>query len=143
VQISQLLRRKGHEVATVPGTTSVREALAVLARHGIGALVVSPDGRQVEGIVSERDVARGLHERGAAFLAEPVSAVMTAQVHTCGPHAGVQDLARTMTDHRVRHVPVVEDGALVGIVSIGDVVKARLDELEAEREQLVDYIQTS
>ncbi|RBY83431.1 CBS domain-containing protein [Blastococcus sp. TF02A-30] len=142
MQISQLLRRKGHDVATVPGTVSVRDALAVLARHGIGALVVSPDGRQVEGIVSERDVARGLHERGAGLLAEPVSAVMTAQVHTCTPHAGVQDLARTMTDHRVRHVPVVEDGALVGIVSIGDVVKARLDELEAEREQLVDYIQS-
>jgi CBS domain-containing protein len=142
VQISQLLRRKGREVATIDAGESVRAALALLAEKGIGALVVSSDGRTVEGIVSERDVARGLHERGAGLLAEPVSSVMTPQVHTCGPHASVHDLAQTMTDHRVRHVPVVEDGVLVGIVSIGDVVKARLDELEDERRALVDYIQT-
>ena len=115
----------------------------MLAEHGIGALVVSSDGRQVEGIVSERDVARGLHSRGAELLTEPVSSVMTAQVHTCSPHASVHELAQTMTDHRVRHVPVVEDGALIGIVSIGDVVKARLDELEDERKHMVDYIQTA
>jgi CBS domain-containing protein len=143
VQISQLLRHKGREVATIDSSESVRTALAVLAEKGIGALVVSSDGRSVDGIVSERDVARGLHERGAGLLGDPVSSVMTAQVHTCPPEASVHDLARTMTDHRVRHVPVVEDGALVGIVSIGDVVKARLDELEEERKQLVDYIQTA
>ena len=142
MQISQLLRHKGREVATIEGTETVRTALAVLAEKGIGALVVSSDGRHIEGIVSERDVARGLHERGAGLLADPVSTVMTAQVHTCPPGASVHDLARTMTDHRVRHVPVVEDGTLIGIVSIGDVVKARLDELEEERKQLVDYIQT-
>jgi CBS domain-containing protein len=143
VHIRQLLRRKGADVATVDPGVSVRDALALLAGRGIGALVVSTDGRAVEGIVSERDVARGLHERGAALLADPVSAVMTSEVRTCGLDASVHDLARLMTDHRVRHVPVVEDGALVGIVSIGDVVKARLDELEAERAQLVDYIQTA
>jgi CBS domain-containing protein len=142
VQISQLLRRKGREVATIDGSESVRTALAVLAEKGIGALVVSSDGRRIDGIISERDVARGLHSHGAGLLAEPVSSVMTAQVHTCRPDASVHDLAQTMTDHRVRHVPVVEDGALIGIVSIGDVVKARLDELEEERRQLVDYIQT-
>jgi CBS domain-containing protein len=142
VQISQLLRRKGHEVATIDGSQSVRAALAVMAEHGIGALVVSADGRHVEGIVSERDVARGLHEKGAGLLAQPVSSVMTAQVHTCPPDATVHSMAQTMTDHRVRHVPVVRDGLLVGILSIGDVVKARLDELEEERQQLVDYIQT-
>jgi CBS domain-containing protein len=143
VQISQLLRSKGREVATVDGGESVRTALELLARHGVGALVVSSDGRHIDGIVSERDVARGLHERGAALLTDPVSSVMTAEVHTCGPDAGVHELARTMTDRRVRHVPIVEDGVLAGIVSIGDVVKARLDELETERAQLVDYIQTS
>ncbi len=143
MQISQLLRHKGRAVATIDGSDSVRSALALLAEKGIGALVVSSDGRRIDGIVSERDVARGLHSRGAGLLAEPVSQVMTAQVHTCRPDASVHDLAQTMTDHRVRHVPVVEDGALVGIVSIGDVVKARLDELEEERRQLVDYIQTS
>jgi CBS domain-containing protein len=144
VQISQLLRHKGREVATIDGSESVRAALALLAERGVGALVVSADGRRVDGIVSERDVARGLHEHGAALLTEPVSSLMTADVHTCPPGARVTDLAQTMTDHRVRHVPVVDDdGLLVGIVSIGDVVKARLDELEAERKHLQDYIQTA
>ena len=142
MHISQLLRRKGADVATVDATASVRTALALLAEHEVGALVVSADGRSVDGIVSERDVVRALHERGAGLLTDPVSSVMTAQVHTCVPTAGVEELARTMTEHRVRHVPVVEHGALLGIVSIGDVVKARLDQLEEERAQLVDYIQT-
>jgi CBS domain-containing protein len=143
VQISQLLRRKGREVVTVDSTESVRGALDLLARHGIGALVVSADGRRIDGILSERDIARGLHERGAALLDDPVSSVMTAEVHTCVPSVGVHDLAQMMTDRRVRHVPVVDDDQLIGIVSIGDVVKARLDELEDERRQLVDYIQTA
>ncbi|TFV53932.1 CBS domain-containing protein [Geodermatophilus sp. DF01-2] len=142
MHIRQLLRRKGTDVATVGADASVRTALALLTEHGVGALVVSADGRTVDGIVSERDVVRALHERGAGLLADPVSSVMTPQVHTCVPAAGVEELARTMTEHRVRHVPVVDGGALVGIVSIGDVVKARLDELEEERAQLVDYIQT-
>ncbi|MBN1094997.1 CBS domain-containing protein [Blastococcus sp. TML/C7B] len=142
MQISHLLRRKDPVVATIDGSDSVRSALALLAAKGIGALVVSSDGRHVDGIISERDVARGLHERGAGLLAEPVSSVMTTEVHVCPPDASVDGLARTMTDHRVRHVPVVADDVLVGIVSIGDVVKARLDELEEERRQLVDYIQT-
>lgn len=144
MQISQLLRHKGREVATIAASESVRTALGLLAEKGIGALVVSTDGRHVEGIVSERDVARGLHEHGAALLAEPVSSLMTAQVHTCQPTASVHDLAQTMTDHRVRHVPVVgDDGVLLGIVSIGDVVKARLDELESEQRHMVDYIQNA
>jgi CBS domain-containing protein len=142
MHIRQLLRRKGGDVATVDATASVSTALALLVERRVGALVVSADGRRVDGIVSERDVVRALHERGAGLLAEPVSSVMTAEVHTCLPAAGVEELARTMTEHRVRHVPVVQDGALVGIVSIGDVVKARLDELEDERAQLVGYIQT-
>jgi CBS domain-containing protein len=143
MQISSLLRRKGQEVATIDGGESVRAALELLARHRIGALVVSADGRHIDGILSERDVARGLNDRGAGLLTEPVSAVMTADVRTCTPQASVHELARMMTDHRFRHIPVVGvDGVLVGIVSIGDVVKARLDELESERAQLVDYIQT-
>jgi CBS domain-containing protein len=142
VHITQLLRHKGSDVATVDGAESVRTALALLHDRGVGALVVSSDGRTIDGIVSERDVVRALHERGAGLLGDPVSSVMTAEVVTCGPAAGVEDLARTMTDHRVRHVPVVDGEVLVGIVSIGDVVKARLDELENERAQLVDYIQT-
>ena len=143
MQIGQLLRRKGRDVVTIDGSESVRGALAMLAQHRIGALVVSADGQRIDGILSERDIALGLHERGAGLLGDPVSAVMTAEVHTCAPTVGVQDLARMMTDRRIRHVPIVEDDALIGIVSIGDVVKARLDELEDERRQLVDYIQTA
>ncbi|SNS71471.1 CBS domain-containing protein [Geodermatophilus saharensis] len=142
MQISQLLRRKGPDVVTVDPAASVRDALTLLAQHGIGALVVSSTGSTVEGIVSERDVVRGLHASGPPVLEGPVSALMTADVHTCPPTASVHDLARTMTDLRVRHVPVTQDGRLLGIVSIGDVVKARLDELEEERAHLVDYIQT-
>jgi CBS domain-containing protein len=144
VQIRDVLRHKagGAAVATVPGEASIADALALLAEHRVGALVVSADGSSVDGVFSERDVARGLHERGAELLGAPVSSVMTAQVHTCTPTTQVLDLAKTMTEHRVRHVPVVVDGRLTGIVSIGDVVKARLDELETEREQLVGYIQT-
>ncbi|MGY1710173.1 CBS domain-containing protein [Geodermatophilus sp. SYSU D00758] len=142
MHIRSLLRRKGSAVTTIAASASVREALDRLAEHGIGALVVSPDGRTVEGIVSERDIVHGLHQHGTGVLDQPVSAVMTAEVRTCVPGAGVEELARTMTDHRVRHVPVVDDGVLVGIVSIGDVVKARLDQLEEERARLVDYIQT-
>jgi CBS domain-containing protein len=143
VHISQVLRRKGGQVATIQAGESVRAALAVLAAKSIGALVVSEDGEHIDGILSERDLARGFHEHGAALLTKPVSAVMTAEVHTCVPGVSVHELAQQMTDRRVRHVPVVVDDRLVGIVSIGDVVKARLDELEAERNQLVDYIQTA
>jgi CBS domain-containing protein len=143
VQISQLLRHKGHDVATIDGARSVRDALALLAEHRIGALVVSADGSRIDGILSERDIARGLHERGAGLLGDPVTSVMTADVHTCVPGAHLTDLAQLMTDERVRHVPVVDGDELVGIVSIGDVVKARLVELEEERRQLVDYIQTA
>ena len=143
MEIGQLLRHKGHDVATIDGSRSVRDALALLADRRIGALVVSADGRRIDGIISERDVARGLHEHGAGLLGDPISSVMTAEVHTCRPGVQLTDLARLMTDERVRHVPVVDDGLLVGIVSIGDVVKARLDELEEERRQLVDYIQTA
>jgi CBS domain-containing protein len=142
VQISQLLRHKDPHVVTVEPSASVRDALALLAGHRIGALVVSSGDGAVDGIVSERDVVRGLHDAGPSVLDDPVSALMTAEVHTCPPGASVHDLARTMTDHRVRHVPVTQDGRLLGIVSIGDVVKARLDELEEERAHLVDYIQT-
>ncbi len=142
MQIAQLLHRKGAAVVTVAPTDPVRAALALLAGNGIGALVVSGSAGAVDGIVSERDVVHGLHASGPGVLDGPVSALMTPEVHTCLPGASVHDLARTMTDHRVRHVPVVEDGRLIGIVSIGDVVKARLDELEDERAHLVDYIQT-
>ncbi|HLV74735.1 CBS domain protein [Actinomadura hallensis] len=141
MRIRDILRTKGDTVATVRPEATVRQLLAVLAEHNIGAAVVSPDGASVAGIVSERDVVRSLHERGAALLDRPVSEIMTAEVRTCGPADMVDDMRRAMTEHRFRHVPVVVDGRLAGIVSIGDVVKSAIDELESEREHLVGYIQ--
>ena len=140
--IVTMLRSKGEFVATVPPTATVRELLGVLAEHRIGAVVVSADD-SIAGIVSERDVVRRLGDDAAALLDGPVSAIMTADVVTCTPQTAVEDLARTMTERRIRHVPVVDDdGALVGIVSIGDVVKSRISELESERDDLVGYIGT-
>ncbi|GAA2164723.1 CBS domain-containing protein [Actinomadura napierensis] len=141
MRIRDILRRKGDAVATVTPDATVRRLLAVLAEHNIGAAVVSPDGASIAGIVTERDVVRRMHDRGAALLDQPVSEIMTTEVRTCGPADKVEDLRRTMTENRFRHVPVLDGGRLAGIVSIGDVVKSAIDELESDREHLVDYIQ--
>jgi CBS domain-containing protein len=135
-----VLRRKGGEVVTVRPEATVRELLSMLAEHRIGALVVSVDGAAVDGIVSERDVVRRLHDRGPEVLDAPVSEIMTADVSTVGPDELLENLMGLMTVNRFRHVPVIVDGALAGIVSIGDVVKHRMDELQSERDQLVGYI---
>jgi CBS domain-containing protein len=140
MKIERLLRDKGDFVATVTPETSVKDALAELARHRIGALVVSSDGRSPEGIVSERDIVRALHETGPAVIEAPVSTIMSSPLHLAGRGDEVESLRTTMTNHRIRHVPVVEDGILVGIVSIGDVVKTRMGELEDDRRALEDYI---
>lgn len=140
MRISEILRNKGGDVATIEPGAKVRGLLALLAEHNIGAVVVSTDGKTIEGIASERDVVRRLNERGAGLLDAPVSEIMTETVRTCAPGDKVEDLRATMTEHRIRHVPVVRDGELAGIVSIGDVVKSAISELETEREQLVDYI---
>lgn len=142
MRISEILRNKGGEVATIPPDATVRRLLTTLAEHNIGAVVVSADGRTIDGIVSERDVVRRLNDRGADLLDAPVESIMTVQVRTCSPDDNVEGLRVTMTDHRIRHVPVVKDGGLVGIVSIGDVVKSAISELESEREHLVGYIQS-
>ncbi|MGW4770948.1 CBS domain-containing protein [Nocardia sp. NPDC004278] len=141
MQIAEILRRKGSDVATVAPETTVRTLLGTLAEHNIGAVVVSPDGSRITGIVSERDVVRSLHARGAALLDTPVSEIMTVDVRTCVPDDLVDGLRSTMTEHRVRHLPVVHDGRLVGIVSIGDVVKSAISELATERQHLVEYVQ--
>jgi CBS domain-containing protein len=142
VIISAVLAAKGTFVATIRPEASVSELLADLARHGIGALVVSTDGQHIEGIVSERDVVRRLHELGPELLEKPVESIMTREVRTCRPADQVEWLMVTMTQHRVRHLPVLVDGVLAGIVSIGDVVKSRIDELETDRQSLIDYITT-
>jgi CBS domain-containing protein len=141
MRISDVVRRKGDKVVTVRPDETVERLLALLEEHRIGAVVVSEDGETVAGIVSERDVVRHLHRDGAAVLQAAIADIMTSDVQTCGPEQGVEELARTMTDLRIRHVPVVVDGRLTAIVSIGDIVKHRIDELQSERDQLVGYIQ--
>ncbi|GIF20003.1 CBS domain-containing protein [Actinoplanes tereljensis] len=140
MRISDILRVKGDQVVTVRPGADVTELLTLLAEHKIGAVIVSSDGTRVEGIVSERDVVRALAARGAAILTQPVSNIHTTQVRSVAPEAAVEEVERLMTDNRFRHVPVVENGALRGVVSIGDVVKNRIDELEAERTSLTGYI---
>jgi len=140
MRISEVLRVKGGSVVTVTPETDVRQLLAVLAEHHIGAVVVSGDGNSVDGIVSERDIVRALAARGSEIIEEPVSAICTTDVYTVDVDARIEDLMRIMTERRVRHLPVVTDGTLRGIVSIGDVVKRRIDELEGERSALSDYI---
>lgn len=127
-------------MVTVGPDATVHDLLAALSEHAVGALVVSTDGQQVDGIVSERDVVRRLHDDGADLLNQTVASIMTSDVHTCGPEDLIDDLMRAMTERRIRHIPVVVDGRLAGIVSIGDIVKFRMDELETERRQLQDYI---
>jgi CBS domain-containing protein len=140
MRISDVLRVKGTQVVTVAPDTRVRQLLAVLAEHGIGAVVVSHDGTAVDGIVSERDIVRALARRGAAVLSEPVTAIYTAEVYTLTPQTPIEEVMRMMTEQRVRHAPVVVDGRLQGIVSIGDVVKIRIGDLETERTALTEYI---
>jgi CBS domain-containing protein len=140
MRITDLLRVKGTRVVTITPDTTVRQLLAILAEHGIGAVVVSADGTSVDGIASERDVVRAFAKRGAAAMSEPVTAIYTAEVHTVTPDTQIEEVMRMMTERRVRHAPVVLDGSLRGIVSIGDVVKNRIDELETERAALTDYI---
>jgi CBS domain-containing protein len=140
MRISNILRGKGNEVVTVTPDAKVRHLLAILAEHRIGAVVVSRDGTTVDGIASERDIVQALARRGAAVLSEPVTAIYTAEVHTVTPQTEIEEVMRMMTERRVRHAPVVADGRLQGIVSIGDVVKIRLGELETERTALTDYI---
>jgi len=139
MRIADVLRSKGSSVATVPPWTTITELVAELAKHNIGAVVVlTPEG--VAGIVSERDVVRRLAERGAELLGRPVSEIMTKVVVTCTPDDTVETLSVLMTERRVRHVPVIDDGRLAGIVSIGDVVKRQIDKLREEQAQLEQYI---
>lgn len=138
--IADVLRTKGSFVATVTPDSTVADVLGQLAEHRVGALVVSTDGTHIDGIVSERDVVRHLYRVGARLLDEPTRTIMTTEVRTCSPTDKVDDLMVVMTEHRIRHVPVVVDRALVGIVSIGDVVKSRIGDLEGERNDLVAYI---
>jgi CBS domain-containing protein len=140
MRIADVLRTKGSTVATAEPGTPVRELLAALAEYNIGAMVVLAPDDSVAGIVSERDVVRRLTEYGGGLLDVPVADIMTSEVFTCAPDDSVDSLTVLMTERRIRHVPVVDGGRLVGIVSIGDVVKSRIKKLEEDQQQLEAYI---
>ncbi len=140
MRISTLLTNKGSDVASIRGDATVADAVAALGRHHVGALVVSNDGQTIDGIVSERDVVRALGERGVDVVDELVSSIMSSTVTTCSPDDDTESLMRTMTERRIRHLPVTSGGQLCGIVSIGDVVKDRIEELEKNRSELIEYI---
>jgi CBS domain-containing protein len=138
--VADLLAAKGTMVATVGGDATVGAVVAELVRHRVGALVVSPDGIRIEGIVSERDIVRHLSELRNDLLDEPVAVIMSTDVEVCTPTEAVESIMNLMTERRIRHVPVVDNGRLCGIVSIGDVVKSRIGELEKDRFELMEYI---
>jgi len=143
MRIEDVIRNKGDRtVATIEPTATVAELVRVLVEKRIGALVVSADGEHIDGIVSERDIIRGLAERGGAVVEALVSDLMTADVHTADPEGEVEDVAHSMTIHRIRHMPVLVEGRMVGLVSIGDVVKHRIDQLTDERDHLIGYLQS-
>lgn len=140
MRIREILQTKGSAVITITPDASVRDLVVLLKEHNLGAVVVSTDGAALDGIVSERDVVRSL-ATDAAVLSASVGEVMTAGVHTCHPNDSVESLMTTMTEHRIRHLPVVdEDDNLCGIISIGDVVKSTITQLEFERDQLQGYV---
>ena len=140
MRISDVLKGKPRQdVVTIGPDARVRDLLSLLAEHNVGALIVSSDGATVQGIVSERDIVRHL-QADETILDGPVSAIMTSVVHTCEGNDPVTDLMQVMTEHRIRHVPVLTNGRLTGIISIGDLVKHRIGELEFERDQLDHYV---
>ena len=141
--VNTILSRKGSTVFTVEPTATIDTVAKFLAQHGIGALVVTgAEGRTI-GIISERDIVRALAEHGGATLETPVAEIMTRKVITCSRHDKLVDLMQRMTEGKFRHFPVIEDGRLIGIVSIGDVVKSRLEQMEQESNALRDYIRSA
>jgi len=140
MNVETILRNKGDHVATVAPQAGIAVAVATLKREGVGALVVSRDGTSVDGILSERDIVHALAGLGTSLLEAKVEQLMTRRVFTCAPRDSVADLMAEMTQRRIRHIPVLRDGMLAGIISIGDVVKARLDEMEYETSSLRSFI---
>ena len=143
MNVEHILSEKGRQVVTIAPQASLMEAGRMLAEKRIGAVVVADPGNPVLGILSERDIVRAVAMNGVAALDEPVSRYMTAKVVTCTTRSAINDLMETMTRGKFRHVPIVEDGRLIGIVSIGDVVKYRVAEIETESRALRDYIATA
>ncbi len=142
MRVIDILRQKGSDVATIGPDSSVEDAGRMLTERGYGALVVTVDGVSVDGIIFERDVVRHLARAGRSGFDSRVAEVMTVDLRICRLDDSIEELARVMTESRQRHIPVIDDSGICGIISIGDVVKRRLDDLESEREHLHTYIQT-
>jgi len=140
MNVETILHNKGRAVATIRPDDTVGAAVEALVSRNIGALVASDDGESVDGIISERDIVHALVSHGSGLLSLTVAEVMTRPVVTCDPTESVSELMAEMTNRRIRHLPVVQDGRLCGIVSIGDVVKNRLDEIEYEAKSLRSFI---
>ena len=141
MRVHQILRGKGNdEVFTVPPDMGVTEAVEILSSKRIGAVIVSTDGKSPQGILSERDIVRELGRRGTGCLSEKVSQMMTEKITTCTTEDSAHEVLEKMTEGRFRHMPVVKDGEMIGLISIGDVVKARLSELSMERDALQDMV---
>ncbi len=139
--VSQILKSKSDDgVVTLPPGSTVAEVAAVLSKRRIGSIIISPDGKTLTGIVSERDVVRELGRRGAVCMTDPVETIMTPTVVSCARNDQTDTVLQKMTDGRFRHMPVLEGGVMVGLISIGDVVKARLTELSAEKDALEGMI---
>jgi len=135
--VTKILAGKAHQgVLTIDPGASISDAVAELSARRIGALVVSSDGRRAEGILSERDIVRELGKSGDGVLGQKVSELMTSEIQTCAPNDRSEGVLQSMTEGRFRHMPVVEDGLLIGLISLGDVVKARLSEVSMEKEAL-------
>ncbi|MGA9277552.1 CBS domain-containing protein [Ilumatobacter sp.] len=141
MNVQTILSAKGTEVATIEPSATLAAATELLRELGFGALVTSADGRSLDGIVSERDIVRALAADGASALDHDVASCMSREVFTCSPSDSIDALMSMMTERRIRHLPVLANGDLAGMISIGDVVKFRLGELERENDQLHDYIQ--
>ncbi len=140
MKVQAMLDAKGSEVATTRPDATIATAIGILKQEGIGALVVTGPSGELSGIISERDIVRGLVDHGVDLLKMPVTELMTRSVKTCGPDQNTNDVMAEMTRSRIRHLPVLDGGRLCGIISIGDVVKNRLEELETETNVLRDYI---
>ncbi len=139
--VSDILSKKGAQVTTITQDETVGSAVTILSEKKFGVLVVSSDGSSIDGIISERDIVRCLGKRGPSVLDDTIESVMTSEVFTCEVGDSVESLMSRMTDKRIRHLPVSNGGSLAGLISIGDVVKARVSELEEEARHLGNYIQ--
>lgn len=138
--VASILRQKGGEVVTAPAETTVGDVAGLLGQHRIGAVLITGPGGSIEGIVSERDIVAGLAKAGAEVLGRPAGEIMTRDVHVCDPDDSIYEIMNVMTEQRIRHLPVVVEGKLSGIVSIGDVVKQRIAEVEFEADEMKRYI---